>query len=239
MKTLFIHAKSNIDVELPKAALAKLPANVGIVTNVQHLHKIKDAAAQLEAAGKKAIVAGQVLGCNAWNAVNIKGKVDCFLFVGSGVFHPIQVELATGKPVFTWNPFSEKFQRLPKEEIDSYHRRRKAALNKFLHADRVGIIVSTKAGQLNLRRALELAKQKPMGKSYYIFVCDELHMQELENFPDIQCWVNTACPRIADDSKHMLNIDELSSEGFIKFPSTAAKYDIPIWMDKKGLAKRV
>ena len=32
-----------------------------------------------------------------------------------------------------------------------------------------------------------------------------LNIEELENFPDIDCWINTACPRI--EGKNIINMD--------------------------------
>ena len=80
-------------------------------------------------------------------------------------------------------------------------------LLKYYHADKIGIIVSTKSGQNLLPRALRF--QKNCGKKAYIFLCNNVN--NLEDFQDIQCWVNTACVRILEDDFHvpMVNIRDV------------------------------
>ncbi len=232
MKLMHVHAKSNIDVRLPESKLKKLPnLRWGIVTTIQHQHKINDVIEQL----KTAILGGQVLGCNASEAEKIKDKVDAWLFVGSGEFHPVQVALKTGQPVWLWNPSSQELGELDKSRVESWKKRKQGQLNKFLHAKRVGVIVTTKIGQKNLMRALELTKKKD--KEYFLFACDELDMVQFENFPFIDFWVNTACPRIPDQATNMLNIDDLIDANLLKLEKEPMAYEVPIWMGKMGLTK--
>lgn len=232
MKLMHVHAKSNIEIKIPEALLKKLPERKwGVVTTIQHLHKIDDVINQL----KDAQLAGQVLGCNASEAEKISGEVDAFLFVGSGEFHPVQVQLRTGKPVWLWNPVAQEIGELSKERVDSWRQRKEGQVSKFLMSNRVGVIVSTKMGQKNLMRAKELIKQTD--KEAYLFVCDELDMNEFENFNFIECWVNTACPRIPDQAVNMVNIDDLIDAGVFKLEKEKTAYETPIWMSKMGLKK--
>ncbi len=232
MEKLFIHARSDEDVTLTPVAVKALKGKkVGIVTSIQLLHGIKVIQDQLPGA----IVAGQVLGCNSYNAENIAASVDCFLFVGSGEFHPIQVAMRTKKPVYIFNPATKEFGTLKQETIESYEKRKQGSILKFLSSDRIGVIVSTKAGQKNFKRAMELEKRTD--KQYFVFVSDTLNFNEFENFPFIQCWVNTACPRIADEKLGIVNINELMEAKAITFPKIEGGYEIPIWMSKKGMKK--
>ncbi len=203
MKTLFIEAKSDADVRLSDAQLAKLPKKIGILTTIQHLHKIKEVQEQI----KGSISGGQILGCDAGTAKKIKDKVDAFLYIGSGEFHPLEILIETGKDVFCFNPFTKKMSRIDEKDLKDYNRCRKASLVKFLSSNRIGILVSTKPGQNKMKRAQELAKRKD--KEYFIFAFDTLNDMDLENFTFIQCWVNTACPRIADKRTNMINIADI------------------------------
>jgi len=203
MKILNIHAKASVDITLPEDKLKELPSKAGLVTTIQHLHKIDDIKAQLP----NAVKAGQVLGCDTKAAEKIADKVDAFLFIGSGVFHPIAVALNTKKPVFCWNPFTQELKQVTKKEIERYEQKNKGSLARFLGSDKIGILVSTKPGQNNMEKALKL-KQKS-DKEYYIFQFDTLNPGELENFPFIDCWVNTACPRIADEKINILNLQDI------------------------------
>ena len=72
MKTLFIEARSKINIKLPNSAYSKLPHNIALLTTIQHIHKIRDVKKQLEKNGKKVFLIkgkhskykGQILGCD-------------------------------------------------------------------------------------------------------------------------------------------------------------------------------
>jgi len=42
-------------------------------------------------------------------------------------------------------------------------------------------------------------KKSLKDKEVYLFISDTVDFSQLENFPFIDCWVNTACSRIMDD----------------------------------------
>jgi 2-(3-amino-3-carboxypropyl)histidine synthase len=176
------------------------------VTTAQHKHKLSDIKKILENNGIKAEIAGQILGCNANAAKKIKDKVDAFLYVGSGRFHPIEVQLETGKKVVMANPFTNEAKILEKEEVEKVERQQRGALLKFLSSKEIGIIVSTKPGQEKLKKAFEL-KKKLKDKNCYVFLADTIDANEFENFPFIECWVNTACPRFADEKRGVVNYE--------------------------------
>jgi 2-(3-amino-3-carboxypropyl)histidine synthase len=204
MKVLHLHAKAKVDIKLPEDKLKDLPQKIGLVTTIQHLDLLDTVADQL----KDSVKGGQVLGCNADAAIKINDKVKAFLFIGSGQFHPIAIALKTKKPVFCWNPFTKELKQVDKDEIERYEKKKKASLVKFLSSNKIGILVSTKPGQNNMKKALELKNKAD--KDYYIFQFDTLNPSELENFPFIECWVNTACPRIADGKIKIVNLDDLN-----------------------------
>lgn len=203
MKILHLPAKVLVDIRLPDRELKKLPKKIGLVATIQHLHKIDEVKEQLP----QAVLCGQILGCDVSCAEKIKDKIDAFLFIGSGVFHPLAVAYKTKKPVFCWNPFVKEMKIIDEKEIEVYEKRKKAALAKFLGSARIGILVCTKPGQYHLEKALKL-KEKG-NKEYYLFQFDTLNLSDLENFNFVQCWVNTACPRISEDRANIINIDDI------------------------------
>jgi len=60
-------------------------------------------------------------------------------------------------------------------------------------------------------KRLDLLKKKYEDKKFYTFIAETIDLNQLENFPFIECWVNTACPRIAEDKKGMININEIKN----------------------------
>lgn len=208
MKTLFIEAKYKGEVKVDETTIDKLPKRIGLVSTVQFIGNLKSIKKELEKNNKKAIIAGQILGCDFLKAEKIKNKVDCFLYIGSGSFHPLGLAYTISKPVFVYNPLDNTLEKVSDNEIEKYKKRRKGAYLKFLTAENIGILVSTKTGQNQLKKALEL-KKRLKDKNCYIFTADTIDLNELENFPFIEAWVNTACPRIAEDKVGLINIEEI------------------------------
>lgn len=210
MKVHYVHAKVDADMTLPDEAIQQLKnKKVGIVGTIQHLHQLQDVAEQIP----NAEVGGQVLGCRADNAKRL--DAECILYVGTGKFHPVKIALETEKPVYCFDPIARKFEKLDEEEKEDYEKRKTGRLLRFYNANTVGILVSTKIGQnankINPASKKMEAVNKLMqreDKEYYIFAFETLREGDLEDFPWIDCWVNTACSRIAD-GKNMINYDEI------------------------------
>lgn len=214
MKTYFLHATAEENVLLSEEAAKKLPQKIGIVTNIQHLNKIQELKKQFP----QAIMCGQVLGCRADTAERVAAQVDAFLFIGGGDFHPLFVAVKTNKPVYCWNPADKLLTTITQEQIAAYNKNKQRQLKLFYNARNVGIIVSTKEGQSDnkinitsqpLKMKAPLAFSKRKDKNYYLFASDTLQINELENFPFIDCWVNTACSRIADEKSNIVNSDDI------------------------------
>ena len=221
MKLMFVEARYKKPVLIGKHVL-KLPPKVGLVTTVQFIGQIKEVKSQLEKEGKKVFLGrgkhtvyqGQVLGCDVNSALSINNKVDAFLYIGSGLFHPIAISLKTKKDVFTFNPLTNKFSKVDRKEAEKINKRKKGSLLKFLSSKEIGVIVTTKPGQEQLKKAFEL-KNKFKDKNFYFLIFNTIDFNQLENFPFIECFVNTACPRIALDdsvniSKSIINLKDIT-----------------------------
>lgn len=205
MKTLFIEAKSNIKITIPKKYIDQLPQEIALFTTIQFSDNIPAIVQEIEAtgrtvkllSGKHTKKPGQILGCEF-----LEYDAEAFLYVGDGKFHPEAIMVQNHGPVFQYNPFDNSFKQLNRAEIEKLIKQHKAAMMKFLSCDHIGVIVSTKPGQGFLKRALQFKeKLEQKGKSVYMFICDTLDFNQIENFPFVECWVNTACPRIALDDK--------------------------------------
>ncbi len=209
MKSVFIEAKwiGNIEPVIKKS-LKSLPKKVGLVATVQHKHELKKIKKIIEDNGKEAVIGGQILGCDVSVAKKIMKEIDAFLYIGSGEFHPIGVAMETNKRIIAANPINNSVSEIKQKDIDKYKNRHQGALIKFLSAKIVGVLVSLKPGQEKLKKAFEL-KKKYKDKEFYIFVSDTINLDEMDNFNFIQAWVNTACPRIADDKAGILNYEML------------------------------
>jgi 2-(3-amino-3-carboxypropyl)histidine synthase len=220
MDKLFIEGRSNQDITLPVSALTLLPKKLALLTTVQHAHKIEEVKKFLEINKKRVTMVkgihsrypGQILGCDILRLP--KPDIDAFLYIGTGEFHPKELLLTQAKPVFVYNPLSKKLYQLKDSDIEKLKRRQKGSLIRFLSSTNIGVLITTKPGQCNLEPALKLKALYP-DKSFFFIVFDTIDFQSLENFPFIECFLNTACPRIGYEdqinlAKPILNIDELT-----------------------------
>ncbi len=207
-KVYFIEARSDVDVTaVAKKALQSLRGQViGLITTVQHVHKLGEVREILEQNGKTCVIGegdskiaypGQVLGCN-FSAARVEGieKCDEYLYIGSGDFHPLGVTLATKKRVVIADPLMNEV-REPDQTL--IMRQRSAVIGKSYDANVFGIIVSTKNGQNRMELANELKElAKKHEKDAYIFSMDLITPDQLLQFK-VDAFVNTACPRLAVD----------------------------------------
>lgn len=224
MKTLFIEARSTKSI-LPAAKVILKELNgfnsIGLLAAVQFVHQLDKVKKIFEAEGKKVFIgkpsqhciySGQVLGCDVSSALDIENKVDCFVYFGTGQFHPLGIALKTKKPVFKADPFTNKAEKISEQEKKIWLKKQAARVSKVKDAKIIGILVSTKPGQY---KDIEDIKNKleKKGKEVYVLICDTINSQELANFTQIQAWINTACPRIVDDqelfSRPIANIEEV------------------------------
>ncbi len=96
-------------------------------------------------------------------------------------------------------------------EIKEHQEKLKNACNRFLHADNIGILVSLKPGQENMKLAEKLKEKitkKYPEKKVFLFISNAINTNEFENF-DIDFWINSACPGLLNDSPKIANLDEI------------------------------
>ena len=183
---------------------------VGLVTTVQHAHLTDAVAGVLENNGYRVVVGegnartpcrGQVLGCS-YASARAAGTSQ-FLYIGTGVFHAIGVGLATGARVVALDPYTGIAQVADASRL---LRRRFAQIEKARQAETVGIILSTKTGQRREDLARSLAALSPAGD---IICMREVSPDSLLNL-GYECYVNTACPRLAYDDQVRFPVPVLS-----------------------------
>ena len=211
-KVVFVELRSSADLKpaVEKAVAAIKGEVVGLVATVQHAHALKEAEEVLARFGKKAEIRksrnlkyeGQVLGCDFSAAVGSACE-DCeeVLFVGTGSFHPTGLALYTGKRVVAADPFTEQVSVFEPEEL---RKRRWLEIARALDARSFGIILSLKSGQFNQEAAVSLRRRAAeRGLKAFLLAFDEVSEERLLGFKtQVDAFVNTACPRLAEDFVH-------------------------------------
>lgn len=185
---------------------AHLPRRLGLVASVQHLDLVEPLTAALTHRGfevhvgsgdRRLAYAAQALGCNYTGAEAVAARVDAFLFLGTGQFHPIGLAFAVDRPVHALDPLRCELE--PPVDRGALIRRRQLVVAGARDARRWGILVSTFAGQNRSATALTLQERaRARGWDAEILLFDRLDARDLEGRA-FDAYVNTACPRIALD----------------------------------------
>lgn len=202
MKTLFIPAKINLDIDFKKIQSLKLPKKLAIAYSIQY----KDVAEKIKKilSEKHTITSFiQVLGCSN---PKFPKNTDAILLISSGKFHAISLALNSKIPIYLFE--NNNLEKISEQEIEILRKNKKSSYLKFLNSEKTGILISTKPGQENFKRAISVSK-KLKNKKNYFFLSNEINIKEFENF-DIDSWVNTACPRMDFDSS-VINISDLEN----------------------------
>lgn len=191
-----------VDVELLKGRVAE--KRIAIVGTASYAWKFDDVAVKLEKAGfevelnkgRGVELRGQVLGCN-YTCLD-ETCADAVVFIGDGAFHAVGASIYSGKKVYAYSPLSGEIQEIDTSE---FLKRRYVAVSRAMMSASFGILVSTKPGQNRLNLAKRLQKiALERGFTAEIIVSDEITPELIENFR-FDCYVSTACPRIAYDDQ--------------------------------------
>ena len=222
--TVYVEARSTVAV---KTAVEKaLPLiskyhKIGLATTVQHLDTLKQIRTMLLKAGKTVMVGncgetlypGQVIGCNYSNVTSIVGQVEAFLFVGGGMFHALGIALSTSKPTIIADPYDSRAFSI-NAETQKIIKQRWTCIEEAQKAKVFGIIVGLKPGQKHFDQSVEVKElAEKHGKMAFLLAGREIAPETLLEFPSIDAYVNTACPRISLEapqkfSKSVLTVNE-------------------------------
>ncbi len=222
--TLYVEARANVSIDA--AVVQAIPllngyVRVGLATSVQHIETLKQVKQILIEAGKTVLIGnagqlahpGQVIGCNYSNTKTIAEQVEVFLFIGGGMFHALGITLGTSKPTIIADPYDNRAYSIT-DQAQRLLKQRFASIQEAAIARSFGILVGLKPGQKHLISALRVKTlAEKNGREAFVLACRELTPETLLEFPSIDAYVNTACPRISLDTpgkfqKPILTVNE-------------------------------
>jgi len=205
MKVLYIESrKKDKNTELDKETLKTLPKELFLAYSIQYKEIAERIKKQLEVNGFKLAGFSQVLGCTK---INLEKAV---LLIGSGRFHALNLAAQSNSPIYIYT--NGTMSKIEESEIAALKKKKQGKISKFLLADKIGVIFSTKPGQYNSKeQILEKLKSKYSEKEFFSFISNNINTTEFENFK-IDFWLNTACPGLANDNMKIENIDDVFSQ---------------------------
>jgi 2-(3-amino-3-carboxypropyl)histidine synthase len=222
--TLYVEARAEVNVDtaiLQALQLLHDYVKVGLAASVQHVQMLGRVGEILSMAGKVVLVgnhgqlpyAGQVVGCNYSNVAAVADDAEAFLFVGGGMFHALGIALSTSKPTIVADPYDNRAFSV-NEEAQKTLRQQWASVQEAQEARVFGVFVGLKPGQRHIDKAVaaeELAIKH--GKSAVLLAAREITPETILEFPTIDAYINTACPRVSLEapqkfSKPILTVNE-------------------------------
>jgi len=214
-KAIYVEARSTLDVlpALRSAAPLLESKRVGVITTVQHVHKLDGVCELLSSLGFLPVVGGgdarvcyrgQVLGCNFSAA---RCGCDELLYVGGGQFHPLGAALATGMRVVVADPYLNEARII---DTSTIIKQRYAAIWRALDARTFGVVMCSKPGQKREKkasRALSLIREH--GKEGILITMNNITPAKLDQL-GMDCFVVCACPRVAIDEYSAFSVPVLT-----------------------------
>lgn len=180
---------------------------LGLVTFAQHLQELKPVMERLQTSGfdvhvgrkNNLLLGSQIFGCDFSTVYPMKDDVDAFCFLGQSEFHAVGLALATGKPTYMLDPYTEEVTDM-REAASERKKRAILAVYKALDAKTFGVITGLKEGQKMLGRTGWIVNRlKAHGRRVEQFAMRDITPQNLAPYRDIDAFIQTACPRISID----------------------------------------
>ncbi len=207
---LYVPVESKKEVkEITKKALKETEGEkIGLTTTTQHLHKLKEMKKTIKEEGNepvtrkgdKYIREGQVLGCCFIAATDIQEKVDSFIFIGSGNFHPQGIANSTNKKVIQGNPYNGEVRKIEKGK---WMKEREMRKDKARNSETFAVIETPHPGQTHNKVTKEVTeKLRKKGKEAHIIRMNQITPNKINHLP-FDAFIVNACSRIVlDDWKN-------------------------------------
>ncbi|RIB17198.1 putative diphthamide synthesis protein [Gigaspora rosea] len=205
IKTIYVFVDIGIDIEHFLSTIIKnfergkklaIVGTIQFVTAIQAVKKHLESDYSLFVPQSKPLSPGEILGCTSPKL----GEQDALIYLGDGRFHLESIMIANPDvPSFRYDPYSKKFTRERYDHSDMYALR-KHAINLAKKAKKFGLILGT-LGRQGSPKVMEYLEEKirSRGLDYICILLSEIFPDKLEQFQDIDAWIQIACPRLSID----------------------------------------
>ncbi|XP_061461065.1 2-(3-amino-3-carboxypropyl)histidine synthase subunit 1 [Rhineura floridana] len=145
----------------------------------------------------KPLSPGELLGCTS---PRLAQDTDAVVYLGDGRFHLESIMIANpGIPAYRYDPYGKIFSR-ERFDHERMQESRKEAIRRASRACKWGLILGT-LGRQGSPAILEHVESclRAVGRSYIRLLLSEIFPNKLQLFPDVEAWVQVACPRLSID----------------------------------------
>uniref|UniRef100_A0A8I3S0G4 2-(3-amino-3-carboxypropyl)histidine synthase subunit 1 n=2 Tax=Canis lupus familiaris TaxID=9615 RepID=A0A8I3S0G4_CANLF len=205
-RVLYVFVDIRIDTAhlLDSLRLTIPPASsLALVSTIQFVSTLQAAAQELKAEYRvsvpqcKPLSPGEILGCTA---PHLPKEVEAVVYLGDGRFHLESVMIANPSvPAYRYDPYSKVLSR---EHYD--HQRmqanRQEAIATARSAKSWGLILGTlgRQGSPKILEHLE-SRLQALGLTFVRLLLSEIFPSKLSLLPQVDVWVQIACPRLSID----------------------------------------
>ncbi|KAI9297350.1 CG11652-like protein [Neoconidiobolus thromboides FSU 785] len=211
IKTLYIFVDISINIQhfidtveynFEVGSKLALVGTIQFGTALQASYQLLSKNYQILIPQSKPLSPGEILGCTA-PKINSQ---DALIYLGDGRFHLEAAMIANPDlPAYRYDPYNQKFTREYYNHSEM-HEIREFAIQQSKKAKNFGIILGT-LGRQGSNRVLEALKEKieDKGLNYSIILLSEIFPTKLNEFENIDVFVQIACPRLSIDWGYAFN----------------------------------
>nr|NVI71016.1 putative diphthamide biosynthesis protein 1 [Cucujiformia] len=191
------HFIETIKHNFPIATTLALVSTIQFLTTLQAVaNKLKEFGYEVNLPQSKPLSAGEILGCTAPKL----RCTDVIIYLGDGRFHLEAIMISNPKAhAYRYDPYEKSFTReyYDHEEMTSI---RKKCIDQSINSGKFGVIMGTLGRQGN-PRVVEHIKQRlsEIDKKVVVILLSEIFPKKLELFPQLDAFVQIACPRLSID----------------------------------------
>ncbi len=142
----------------------------------------------------KPLSGGELLGCTS---PKLDANTDAIVYVADGRFHLESIMIANpGVPAYKYDPHSKLFS-IEKYDNEKMLAIRKQEMEKCRNASIVGLILGTlgRQGSLSIFERLQNILEQN-NRQVVVILLSEITPGKLNELPQVECWVQVACPRL-------------------------------------------
>nr|NVI70969.1 putative diphthamide biosynthesis protein 1 [Cucujiformia] len=182
----------------------KVPKKLALVSTVQFLTTLHGVTNKLIELGYEVILpqskplsAGEILGCTA---PILNSCTDAIIYLGDGRFHLESIMIANPKiNSYRYDPYKKEFTQ-EYYEHNLMNTIRKKCVDDSISSGKFGVIMGTLGRQGNSSVVEHLRKRLvDNNKKVAVILLSEIFPKKLELFPQLDSFVQIACPRLSID----------------------------------------
>ncbi|KAK9882679.1 hypothetical protein WA026_022730 [Henosepilachna vigintioctopunctata] len=208
-----LHFLETIKYNFPVGTKLALVSTIQFLTSLQAVaSELKESGYEVSLPQSKPLSGGEILGCTA----PVLRCTDVIIYLGDGRFHLESIMIANPKvQAYRYDPYDKEFTK----EYYDYNEMnliRKAFVDESVTGSKFGVIMGTLGRQGNPKVVDHLAQSlRAKEKKVVIILLSEIFPNKLDLFPQLDVFVQVACPRLSIDwgksfTKPLLTPYELS-----------------------------